>query len=122
MADVRRTVYARHLDAPGVADNLPLPAAASLCAFAGAFVGSRLLVKMTIDALHHLVGTLLPILAGLLASGIIQKHRLLTLTWNFNYISVAFDNVCCVFRLLADGAIVPLRNRPCYGYAPRSLG
>lgn len=71
MAAVCLSVYVRHFDAPGLADNLPLLAAASLCAFAGAFAGSRLLGKMTIDVLHRLVGALLFILAGLLAAGII---------------------------------------------------
>lgn len=72
LVDVTRlAVYARHFDAPGVVGHIGLLAAASLCAFAGAFAGSRLLGKMTIDALHRFVGGLLLILAALLAAGII---------------------------------------------------
>lgn len=67
----RLTVYAGHLAAPGVADNLPLLAAASVCAFAGAFAGSRLLGKMTIATLNRLVGIMLLALAGLLVAGVI---------------------------------------------------
>jgi len=43
----------------------------SLGAARHVFAGSRLLGKMTIDALHRLVGGLLLILAGLLVAGII---------------------------------------------------
>lgn len=72
MVDATRlTVYAGHFGAPEVADNLPLLAAATVCAFAGAFVGARLLGKMTITALHRLVGVLLLVLSGLLLMGVI---------------------------------------------------
>lgn len=67
----RLAVYAGHLSAPGVADNLPLLLAASACAFAGAFAGARILGKMTLDGVNRLVGWMLLVLAGLLATGII---------------------------------------------------
>lgn len=72
LVDVTRlSVYATHLSAPEVASHLGLLAAATVCAFLGAFVGSRLLRKMTIEALHRLVGAMLLALSGLLAAGII---------------------------------------------------
>ncbi|WP_428563520.1 MAG: TSUP family transporter [Solidesulfovibrio sp. DCME] len=72
MVDASRlTVYATHLGAPEVADNLGLLAAATLCAFLGAFLGARLLGKMTIASLHKLVGAMLLALSGLLVAGII---------------------------------------------------
>lgn len=67
----RLAVYAGHLSAPGVADNLPLLLAASACAFAGAFAGARILGKMTLDGVNRLVGWMLLVLAGLLATGIV---------------------------------------------------
>ena len=67
----RLAVYARHLRAPDVAANLGLLGAATVCAFTGAFVGSRLLGKMTIASLHRLVGVMLLVLATLLAAGVI---------------------------------------------------
>lgn len=67
----RLTVYAGHLDAPDVAANAGLLGAATACAFLGAFLGSRLLGKMTIEALHTLVGGMLLALSGLLCAGII---------------------------------------------------
>ncbi|WP_300160918.1 sulfite exporter TauE/SafE family protein [Solidesulfovibrio sp.] len=72
MVDATRlTVYAAHLGAPEVAGNLGLLAAATVCAFAGAFAGARLLGKMTIDSLHRLVGALLLALSALLAAGVL---------------------------------------------------
>lgn len=67
----RLTVYVGHLGAPEVAGNLPLLGAATICAFAGAFFGARLLGKMTIVALHRLVGLMLLFLAALLVAGVI---------------------------------------------------
>ncbi len=67
----RLTVYAGHLAAPEVSGNLPLLAAATGCAFVGAFAGARLVRKMTIGTLHRLVGGMLLALSALLAAGII---------------------------------------------------
>ncbi|MGE4539064.1 MAG: TSUP family transporter [Desulfovibrio sp.] len=67
----RLTVYAGHLGAPEVAANLPLLGAATVCAFAGAFFGARLLGKMTIASLHRLVGGMLLVLSALLVAGVI---------------------------------------------------
>lgn len=72
MVDATRlTVYASHLSAPDVAGNLGLLAAATTCAFAGAFCGARLLRKMTIETLHRLVGAMLLVLSALLVAGVI---------------------------------------------------
>lgn len=67
----RLTVYASHLGAPEVADNLGLLGAATLCAFCGAFFGARLVRKMAVETLHKLVGAMLLVLAGLLMAGVI---------------------------------------------------
>lgn len=67
----RLSVYAGHLGAPEITANLGLLAAATACAFLGAFLGARLLGKMTITALHALVGAMLLALSALLAAGII---------------------------------------------------
>jgi len=67
----RLAVYAGHLDSPAVAANIGLIAAATACAFLGAFAGARLLRKMTIETLHTLVGIMLLALSALLAAGII---------------------------------------------------
>ena len=72
LVDVSRlSIYAGHLHAPDVAANLGLLGAATACAFLGAFLGARLLGKMTIKALHQLVGGMLLVLAALLCAGII---------------------------------------------------
>lgn len=67
----RLTVYAGHLAAPEVSGSLPLLAAATGCAFVGAFAGARLVRKMTIGTLHRLVGGMLLVLSALLAAGVI---------------------------------------------------
>ena len=48
----------------------PLVALATLCAFSGALVGRRLLPKVTVAALHAIVGGLLVVAGLALASGI----------------------------------------------------
>ncbi len=53
-------------------DVLPwsLVATATLCAFAGAYLGKRLLPKVTVEALHGLVGGLLLLVGAALALGV----------------------------------------------------
>jgi len=51
--------------------NLPLILIATLAAFIGAFVGSRLLRKVTLRAVQVLVAVMLFLIAILLGSGII---------------------------------------------------
>ena len=48
----------------------PLVAVATLCAFAGALLGKRLLSKVTIQLLHFIVGGLLAVVGIALALGI----------------------------------------------------
>lgn len=54
------------------ADAIPwkLVLTATLCAFAGAFLGKRLLTKVTVSALHQLVGVLLLVVGLALSLGI----------------------------------------------------
>ncbi len=54
------------------ADAIPWPlvATAIACAFAGAFLGKRLLPKVTVAALHRVVGVLLLVVGVALASGV----------------------------------------------------
>lgn len=51
--------------------NIPLVASATLCAFAGAFIGNRLLKKITITFIQNIVAVLLFLFALLLGAGII---------------------------------------------------
>lgn len=48
----------------------PLVATATLCAFAGAFLGKRLLTKVTLDGIRLLVGALLLVVGIALAAGV----------------------------------------------------
>jgi uncharacterized membrane protein YfcA len=63
--------FARHFDALGRSDGLALMAAATLAAFAGAFVGTRLIHKITLDGVRRLVGVLLGILGLGMATGVL---------------------------------------------------
>jgi len=76
MVDIARlSVYGGAFLMLGASGGSALPwrliVTAALCAFAGAFVGKKLLHKMTMDALHLLVGWLLAIVGAGLASGLI---------------------------------------------------
>jgi len=57
---------------PGGADAIPwrLVAVATACAFAGAWLGARLLPKVTVDGLRRLVGALLVVIGAALALGL----------------------------------------------------
>jgi len=67
----RLTVYSSLLISEEVKNNLPLIAAATLAAFIGAFVGSRLLKKVTIRALQVVIAGMLLLIAILLGLGLI---------------------------------------------------
>ena len=72
MVDAARlTIYSGDIADSGVEDHLPLMTTAMVCAFAGAFIGSRLIKKMTLRSLQVLVALLLTVFALLLAAGIV---------------------------------------------------
>lgn len=67
----RLSQYLPHLVALDWHENGPLIAAAVACAFAGAFIGSRLLKKVTLKALQLVVSAMLLVIAlGLIAGAI----------------------------------------------------
>lgn len=72
----RMSIYALELSrgelgADQLAEQWPLVAFASVCAFAGVLIGRRLLPKMTLRHLHWITGGLLLIVGGGLVSGLI---------------------------------------------------
>ncbi len=67
----RLAAYAKHLSAPGLRASLPLVGAATLAAFLGAFIGSRLVRKITIRSLQAAVAMMLLALSLLLGAGVI---------------------------------------------------
>ena len=67
----RLTVYAKQILKIGDNFNYPLIIAAILSAFTGAFIGNRLLKKITITTIQYLVATMLFIFSILLGMGII---------------------------------------------------
>ncbi len=72
MIDVTRLgVYARHLTVSGLRENTLLLVIATLSAFLGAFVGSRLVAKVTMKTVQTLVAALLFLVAALLGLGVI---------------------------------------------------
>lgn len=72
MIDVARLgVYTSRFAAEGITDQLGLIAAATLAAFAGAFLGTRLLPKLTLRHIQLLVTALLIVIATALAAGLI---------------------------------------------------
>lgn len=71
LIDVTRLgVYARHLSAGGVQENAGVLIAATLNAFIGAFVGNRLVAKVTMKTVQRVVGVLLALVAFLLLAGL----------------------------------------------------
>ncbi|MHB9024689.1 MAG: TSUP family transporter [Armatimonadota bacterium] len=72
LVDVTRlTVYAAHFSAAGVQQHWPVLVAATIAAFLGAFIGSRLLKKVTLRAVQVFVAVMLIGIALLLGAGII---------------------------------------------------
>lgn len=67
----RLAVYSRGIIGQREALDLRLIAAATLSAFAGAFLGSRLLHKITVRSLQYIVAVLLLLFAILLGAGIV---------------------------------------------------
>jgi uncharacterized protein len=72
LVDVSRvSVYGSHFDAAGGMANLPLLAAATASAFCGAFIGSRLIKKVTMRGIQVLVSVMLFGIALGLGAGLI---------------------------------------------------
>ncbi len=67
----RLSVYAGHIAAMGVQQNVLLLVAATLSAWTGAFVGNRFMKKVTLAAIQRIVSVLLIIIAAALALGIV---------------------------------------------------
>ena len=67
----RLSVYARHFSISGLRDNTLLIVLATVCAFIGAFAGTRLLKKITFRTIRILIAILLFVLAAFLGAGII---------------------------------------------------
>lgn len=67
----RLTVYSRHFAASGFEENLPLILAATFSAFVGAYLGNRLISKITLDTIQVIVSVLLFVIAAGLGLGLI---------------------------------------------------
>lgn len=67
----RLGVYSTRFMDAGLQDQVPLIVSATLAAFAGAFIGNRLLKKITLDLIQRLVAILLILIALALATGLI---------------------------------------------------
>jgi uncharacterized protein len=67
----RLSVYGSHLSQAGGSENLPLLATATVSAFLGAFLGSRLMKKVTMRAIQILVAIMLLAIAAGLGLGLI---------------------------------------------------
>ena len=72
MIDVTRlSVYAEHISSAGLGENAALLIAATLSAFTGAFVGNRLVKKVTMAGIQRTVSVLLILIAVALALGVV---------------------------------------------------
>ncbi len=72
MVDAARlSVYARHFAAGGLKENFALLAIATLSAFAGVFIGSKLLQKITMQSVQTVVSVMLFVIALLLCFGLV---------------------------------------------------
>ena len=73
MVDISRlTLYSRQLFFnPEVHLNYPLLAAATACAFAGAYFGNKILKKITLNAVQFIVALMLIVFSLLLGLGIV---------------------------------------------------
>lgn len=67
----RLSVYASHFSSSGLGENLILVIAAVFSAITGAFIGSRLLKKVTLRFIQILVSTMLIIISIAIGSGLI---------------------------------------------------
>lgn len=71
LVDVTRLgVYARHLSASGMEQNIMLLVTATLCAFLGAFLGNKLVKKITMRTIQNIVVVVLVVIALGLGSGL----------------------------------------------------
>ncbi len=71
LVDVARmTMYGMHMARTGWEVHTPLMITASLAAFAGAFVASKFIKKMTMDHIRKIVTGMLLVIGGLLAGGL----------------------------------------------------
>ncbi len=68
---VRLGIYSRHFSHSGISENAGLLVSASLFAFAGAYLGSKLLKKVTMDVVQKIVAGGLIVLAFALGMGVI---------------------------------------------------
>lgn len=67
----RLSVYASGFSKSGLTDNLTLVISATLSAIVGAYIGNKLLKKVTLKFLHIIVATMLILISIALASGLI---------------------------------------------------
>lgn len=67
----RLSVYLRHMTTVGLDANWKLMLAATMTAFAGAFIGSRFMKKITLKTVQIIVGIMLVLIGILLGAGII---------------------------------------------------
>jgi len=67
----RLTVYATRFTKAGLSDNLTLVIAATLAAIAGAYIGNKLLKKVTLRFLQVIVAVMLLLLSVVLGAGFI---------------------------------------------------
>jgi hypothetical protein len=67
----RLSVYYGHISKVGLSNNWQLVLAATLTAFIGAFIGSRLLKKITLKTVQIIVGIMLMLIGIFLAVGLI---------------------------------------------------
>ena len=72
MVDVTRlSLYSRQIFNPDEAHNYGLLLAATLSAFVGAFIGNKLMKKVTLQAVQYVVASMLIVFSVLLAMGIL---------------------------------------------------
>jgi uncharacterized membrane protein YfcA len=72
LVDVTRlSFYAQHFAASGIRENMELIVAATLSAFAGVLLGSKLLQKATVTVVHSIVAALLLAIGALLCLGMV---------------------------------------------------
>jgi hypothetical protein len=67
----RLSVYARHLLRPEVTGEMGLVVSAALAAFIGAFLGKKLVRKVTIENVRRVVAWMMLVIAAGLASGLV---------------------------------------------------
>ncbi len=72
LVDVTRlSVYGQHLSSMGLQENIPLIVAATMSAFVGVFVGTKLLTKVTMRGIQRVVAVFLFVIALGLGSGLL---------------------------------------------------